>query len=308
MATFKVPIDCVQVSLSLDRSVLSSISSQNLELFLMNSLLNQCMGTLSFNSVNPNTQSTIIETKNNAESGCSPNPSTFSYDHTDLARPAKRKCNPGQKVLPRKEQAPMTSHAPTDSLCPTITNIISYDEMNNPSKLMSATGSSDSGNVMDLSPDSTNIANSQISNGRLKQPVNGSRVYFNHSQKVYPSTAPPLRVQVPSNDGHSKSAFNTSVTPPLCSSQNNEGFGIYTETNVDEQISSIGDEFRALFPPEEDDQENEYSLSSGDCQLHTLPGLESQDNGPVYIKTENFDDEQDDIRFLPSDSTGNLFS
>ena len=64
MTGFKVPPDCIQVSLSLDRNVLSSISNQNLELFIMNNLLSQCMGTLNFSVSNPKDQQVSSENSN----------------------------------------------------------------------------------------------------------------------------------------------------------------------------------------------------------------------------------------------------
>ena len=64
MTSFKVPPDCIQVSLSLDRNVLSSITNQNLELFIMNSLLSQCMGTLNFSVSNPKEQPVSSENSN----------------------------------------------------------------------------------------------------------------------------------------------------------------------------------------------------------------------------------------------------
>ena len=332
MTGFQVPLDCVQVSLSLDRNLLSSLSSQNLELYLMNKLLSQCLGTLSFTVSSPNESkenevnyAASLQGKEQINSNTESEPNFLSELKSEFitqGRSTKRKCTPGQrcpiqpKILPRKEvdnavndRAPINdsqfiSQNPSfEPFCPKVTNVISCNGKSKAcSDVFPGFKPMEGTSIMDLSPET---------NGKIVQcstvfEQNAPRVIISQAPKVIPSVAPPLRVQVPCSEVHSRPVEVPPITVAPVRDETEDFLLFADDKFVDDQISSIGDEFRALFPPD-DDEDNEISSSSnselGSCQ----PLLQSDGQEPIFVKTENLDDYDDEnSRFLSSAPAGKI--
>lgn len=67
MSFVSPPIDCFQISLSLDKNLMRYMQSETTQLFIMNNLLNQCLGTLSFQMMQQNTVDAVGQSPVNSQ-------------------------------------------------------------------------------------------------------------------------------------------------------------------------------------------------------------------------------------------------
>ena len=97
------PTDCFQISLSLDKNLMRYMQSETTQLFIMNNLLNQCLGTLSFqmlqhNVIDGTSQSSTLKIPQSESEDCMTNSISINTvengEHLNNSRKRPRKSLP----------------------------------------------------------------------------------------------------------------------------------------------------------------------------------------------------------------------